>query len=566
MRVGLAESQFRALMIGAVSLVVIFAYSNTLSNGFVWDDASSVLTHKHVQDPSKLRQLFREDQHAFGRGEGSFYRPLVSLSFMADFALAYDGPKEALAAGRVPELDPFLFHVINTAWHIVASLLFFALLTRLEAPRFVRLTAPLLYAVHPLHTEAVSYISGRGDSMAATFMFAGLWCAMWDRTLWRRIAGGLLSALCFAAAALCKESALIFPALLTLINAVRPVEEPEKPGLLVYAKRSIPVLVSLALLGLYVYLRQALDLGMPSAARETSVGQRLLETGQAFALYIRLIFAPTGLHMERTLEGVPGWIGAVGLALLAACAALLVVEGILRKRRRLAIAVGWFLVTWFPISGLIPLNAPMAEHWMYVPLAGFLWALAEVVWPLLRRPTAQKTARVAVYVVCVLFVVLTLARNRDWRDDETLYLATLEENPDSVRVHFNLAVVYDDLQENLPAAERHYRSVITLREAQKKELPGDTNAVLFWDDELEAHLFLGDARLEQRRYREAVEHYNLILQIEPTEKNAACLGMASYGMGKCMLAAGNRESAAALFERATQTFPHLERDVARLMM
>lgn len=63
-----------------VALAGTLVYINTFHADWVWDDVSSVLLHKHVQTPSSVFQLFLEDQHAFGRGQGNFYRPLVSLS------------------------------------------------------------------------------------------------------------------------------------------------------------------------------------------------------------------------------------------------------------------------------------------------------------------------------------------------------------------------------------------------------------------------------------------------------------------------------------------------------
>ena len=159
-----SESQFRVWVTVAVCLVGWAAYWNTFSGDFVWDDASSVLLNEHIQDPSFLGQLFREDQHAFGRGQGNFYRPLVNVSFMADYAVA-----------KRPGADPavFPFHVTNTLWHVAAALLLLGLLTAAGAPRFVRAAVPLIYVAHPLHTEAIAYISGRADPMSAAFLFAG---------------------------------------------------------------------------------------------------------------------------------------------------------------------------------------------------------------------------------------------------------------------------------------------------------------------------------------------------------------------------------------------------------
>lgn len=569
MNTPLRESQFRGFVAAAICLLTVLAYSNTFTNGFVWDDASSVLLHKHVQDPSKFTQLFKEDLHAFGRGQGTFYRPLVAATLMADFALAFRGPREASDdSPGIPDVNPFLFHATNTFCHGLAALLLFALLTRLEAPRFVRAVTPLLYAVHPLHTEAVAYISGRADSMAAAFMFAGLWFALWEKTPVRRAIGIVFSALCFAAALLSKESAAIFPALLLLVAVAGAAVVGNAPKNLAYALRLLPVLASLVVLGAYAYLRFAvLAFKSESAPSTSTLWQRIVETGQAFALYIRLIFVPTGLHMERTLDGVPGWVALLGGILVAGCIALLYVQGVAQERRRVAMALGWFLITWFPISGLIPLNAPMAEHWMYVPLAGFLWALAELVWPLLRSPLAKRSGIAVAYAACVAFTIMTLLRNRDWRSDESLYLATLQENPNSVRVHYNLAVVYDDLLGNIPGARRQYESVIRLRTAQKLALPrkADT-ATYLWDDELEAHLSLGDMSLEQGRYDEATNHYTTVLNVRPNERNAASWGMAAFGMGRCFLEMGNRDQADKCFTRALQVFPNLKQNVDQLLL
>jgi len=313
-------------------------------------------------------------------------------------------------------------------------------------------------------------------------MFAGLWFALWDTSRSRRVVGYIMAPLLCAAAILCKESALIFPALLLLLNVARPIERTEGAPRVAYAKRVVPILLAVIVVGLYAWYRQGLPLAPAGMARSLTLSERLVETCQAFALYIRLIFIPTGLHMERTLEGVSTWTALAGALLLLGCLAVLIGQGIVRKRRRVFMGMGWFLLTWFPVSGLMPLNAPIAEHWMYVPLAGFLWALAELATPFLKRPAAYRFAVGAVYAVCVVFTALTLLRNADWRNDETLYLATLEHNPGAVRVHFNLAVVYDDILGNTPGARRHYEKVVALREQQKQELYPGTTETRFWDD------------------------------------------------------------------------------------
>jgi tetratricopeptide (TPR) repeat protein len=237
----------------------------------------------------------------------------------------------------------------------------------------------------------------------------------------------------------------------------------------------------------------------------------------------------------------------------------LLLEAFLHNRRRMALGVGWFLLTWLPISGLFPLNAPMAEHWLYVPLAGFLWALAEAVVDLARNPRVRTLAAGIGWAWCVLLIALTVARNKDWRDNETVFRDTLAKNPQSVRVHYNLAVTYEDILKNLPGARRHYEDVITLYKAQKKAAGREA----LYDEEIEARNSLGKICLQQGNYAAAAEHYRTILSIGADEKHAPLLASAAFGLGKCVLATGDVQRAGELFKRAVQFDPALKGEIER---
>lgn len=549
----LSPKQFNLVVAGAIVTAGLLAYANTFSGDFVWDDASSVLLHRHVQDPSKFFQLFQEDQHAFGRGQGNFYRPLVSATFLIDFALSRPRAAE--------ELSPFFFHVTNLGWHVLAALLLFALLSRLKAPDFVRAAVPLIYVVHPLHTEAVAYISGRADMMSAAFMFAGLLAALWEGCPVRRIAGSILSGLFFVGGLLSKESTFIFPLLLLLFAFGRPVEGEDKKR--VYLGRLAPFGVAAALFATYGYLRMTVLHFASGSSPDTSLGQRIVETLQSFALYIGLLFKPTGLHMERSLTDATVLTTLAGALLLFLLAAAMVVS--FRKGlTRAGLGLAWFLITWLPISGIFPLNAPMAEHWMYVPMAGFFWALAELAWAAARPPAARRVVVVAAYAACVCFLALTVARNRVWHDNETLFTATLAQNPNSSRVHYNLAVTYEDLTGNLPGARRHYDAVTALHKT-KKEALNQSGAEIFWDEELESYLSLGRLYLTQKDYATAAQHYATVMNAATNTKHRGMRASAALGLGKCWLAFGDTGKAAQLFQQAVAVRPELKTEVQRAL-
>ena len=541
-----AKPAQRWLVIGIV-LASVLAYANSFSNEFVWDDVSSVLLNKHVQNPAYFFQLFKEDQHAFGRGQGNFYRPLVAVSFMLDYVLSGPGPIDPMA--KMPSLDPFVFHLSNLIWHLLAVLLLLAVLTKLDTPVVARTIVGFIYALHPFHTEAVTYISGRADMMAAAFMFAGVWFFLWEGTPQRKIAGGALSVGCFIVALLCKESAMIFPGLLAVVAAGqwlrKRVEEPSSRSVSGYVGAVIGALI---VLGCYGGLRSTV---LHFASQETVAGsffQRLIETGQAFAMYLGLLFVPINLHMERTLFEVPVWVSVIGWGMLAAI--LVGISIAVRfKHARLFIGLAWFLLTWLPISGLFPLNAPMAEHWMYVPMAGFWWAVAEVAVLAWRHAWGRRVVTVVAYGFVLLFLVLTIQRNGDWRDNETLYKATLAQNPGSIRVQYNLAVTYQDLLNNQAGARRHYEAVIDLCRAQKKAF-SQKGGGGFRNEEVESHLSLGTIFEKQHDYANAVEHYSVVVNLAPSPATNPLIGTAAYGAGNCLLELGELKQAGECFKKA----------------
>jgi len=548
------DRQFRIAVVLLIALAALLAYANTFTGEFVWDDVSSILLHEHVQDTSKFFQLFREDQHAFGRGQGNFYRPLVAASFMLDYALS----KPAEGA----ELSPFIFHATNLFWHAAAAVLLFALLARLGAPRAVQVLAPMLYVLHPLHTEAVAYMSGRADMMSAAFMYGGLWLAVGEPRRWPgRVAQVLLVAVCFTGGLLSKESAFIFPVLAGLL-IFRPVDGSVKRWP-VYARRSAPFLASLAVLAVYGVLRTTVLHFGSQAAPDTALGRRIVEMLQAYALYARLLIVPTGLHMERTLEGV-GALTALAGALLLAGTVVLAVLAWRRGHARAGLGLVWFLVTWLPISGIFPLNAPMAEHWMYVPMAGLIWAATELLCMLARQPKARYGLAAAACALALAFLGLTIERNRDWHDNEAIFLATLEQNPHSTRVQYNLAVTYEDLMDNPSAARRHYEAVIdTYKEKKRAMLGGGQES--FYDEELESHLSLGRIYADRRQFNQAAEHFGAVMRIEPNAANRALRATAAFGLGRCYMATGDMNRATELFKQAATGRPDLKPEIERVL-
>jgi len=567
MYIFMSESRFNLAVVILICLACSIAYVNTLDGEWVWDDASSVLLHKHVQEPGKIMQLFREDQHAFGRGQGNFYRPLVSVSFMVDYLLS-GGPKPGeYNESMLPEVSPFLFHISNMFWHLCAAIALLLLLHTAGAPRFVKALVPLLFVLHPLHTEAVAYISGRADMMSAIGIFTALCFAVKAMRLEWPLLGTIGACVFFILGLLSKESTLIYPVLLGVVflTAFKRREnlneqEDKEPPYLRYA----PLLSAVLILGLYMLLRATvLRFAEGQASVVSTLSQRIFETFQSLGLYAQMLFLPTGLHMERTLNGVSSVYAVIGglfLVLLAGASILAWISG----NKRITAGFCWFIAAWLPISGIFPLNAPLAEHWMYVPMAGFWWALLEIIWLICRRHAASiRIATAAILLLCILFAGMTAKRNQDWNDNETLFRATLRENPNTARVHYNLAVTYENMKHNYAGARRHYERYLELRAEERARTGAEPGT--FTGDDVEVRLSLGRVLLNAGEYEDAFGILAPMKQLSEIEAWRPAAALAAMQSAEALLALGDIGQAHMYFQQAMTVAPELASEIENIL-
>lgn len=433
-------------------------YHPSLGGSFVWDDAFLVQNSPAIRSPALIGEVFR---HYLNFDSAAiFYRPVQNLSFMGDYLLW--------------ELEPYGYRLTNLFLHIAnASLLFFLLrrlLPRLLPPSVsveqaadrpapadvLALCVALFWLVHPVHSAAVAYISGRADSLAMGFALLA-WLA-WERgseAVARRAflpAAGLFASGCLTLLlALCsKEIATIW---LALFGVYLLLGRPTPP----VRRRVLAFLGALVVLGCYVALRQ-----LPEASKDAFVPpappmpSKFILMGRSLGDYAGLLLCPVRLYMERqvfsdygrALSASEQWgyhaLLLAGLATLGLC-----VAGTLWRasgQRLRCFGAAWFLLAWLPVSNLWTLNASVAEHWLYVPSVGFLLFLAGVATALptmssaLRWWRALALAPVALAVALALLIVRTNLRSVDWFDDVTFYRQTLAAGTRSPRTQLMLAL------------------------------------------------------------------------------------------------------------------------------
>lgn len=465
-----------------ITLAVCITYAPAVRDGFVWDDTALILRDPLIRSwrliPEGFQHFLFTDATA-----SDFYRPIQRLTYTLEYW--------AFGAHAAP------YHVTSVLCQIAAALALLAaareLLRSLGLPedstRWAAFAATLVWAIHPIQSAAVVYVSGRADSLAAVFGFSGLCCALrafrgGARAKWTL---GCVAVVLFLCSALSKEAGLLFPLFWCAVALLRRVRG------MVGASTATALAVGL----IYASLRFSAEHVAPPLARHPMpLLVRPVLAARAVAEYACLIAFPWHLYMDRDVETHPTGFsdssitGAAQRELQTVAGVLvlaILVYWLIRSRKRdLAVFVCLVLaaIAYLPCSGLVGLNATVAEHWMYLPSSFLFLAAAIALTKLLRDPRGRSRFFVrgvaAIVPIWILFLgARTYLRTFDWRDQRTFFEHTIAAGGDSARMHINLAGVElndghfkeakDQLQEALRKAPDEPLAVLNLATVAIKE-------------------------------------------------------------------------------------------------
>lgn len=416
-------SPWRLYAVVAASAIVV--YLGALRNGFAMDDVSIIATNTAVHRWAELWQAFGQPYWPPALG-AALYRPLAIASYALDWQI-----------GHV-----WWMHAVNLLWHAGASVAVAAVLRRWTGSDRAALLGGVLFAVHPVHVEAVANIVGRAELMTTLFTLLAVYAALGpDRLGWSMaaLALGLLS----------KETAATAPALIVwgwIVGIARPPARRRWAYAVAWAALAVGYLaVRWAILHSYTgfHVLAAVFVGAsPLAVRLTAIA--------AFADFARLLVFPLTLRVEyspaeRTLVTSPldGRCG-LGLLCLAAWAALVVLAW--RRGRRIeAFGLGWVAIGLLPVANLFfPIGVLVAERTLYLPSVGL--ALAVAAW--LRHLPTRRVMLLA-GAVALLGGARTVERVPVWRNSRTVTLSVLEDSPRSYSGPARMIGIY--LAERQPA-------------------------------------------------------------------------------------------------------------------
>jgi Flp pilus assembly protein TadD len=445
-----------------VALIAGLVYLNSLSNGFALDDLPLVRDNPEIRSPARLTAHFLQPYWPQGGEASGLYRPVTIVSLNVNRAIT--GPA------------PLGYHAGNLLLHALVSGLVWYVVRGAGTRYGTALAAALLFAVHPVHTEAVANIAGRAELLGALFVLTA-WLlhrrarardASGQRRRWSIAAGAA-----YLLALLSKESTILAPALFLIDDRLsRPDGQHRASTRTVYAAYGVALLVALLLrVAALGGLRGAEDVYfLDNPAAFAGTWTRIATALAVQAEYLRLFIWPLRLSSDYSFDAVPVVDSpldprlVVGIALAGGWLTLWLWG---RKRATpLALAAAIWVLFFLPASNLVlPVGTLMAERLAYLPsLAGCLIVghlAARLGEPGNRRTARLATLAVAAAAVLIAFSLRTLERNPVWKDNATLALHDVRVMPRSAKLQAGAGIVLQ-ARGDLASAETAYREALSI--------------------------------------------------------------------------------------------------------
>ena len=391
---------------GLLFAVAVLAYLPSLLGPFQFDDYNVIVNYPTVHDFGTLAER-----------AGAGVRALLKASYTLNWTL---------------DRAPFGFHLVNILLHALNAVLLFRIGQKLirgqgrNSSDGIALAAALLFALHPMQTEAVTYISGRSSSLMASFYLGALLAYLAGRA-WP------VSALLFVLALATRETAVTLPAALLLVELCRGTPWRE------IVRRQAAHWLMLALAGAVILLTPRYFDLIAYGFRERSFADNLLTQVGAVSYLVWHLLSLQGLNIDPALPTVAAWTPGLAMQFALLLALLTVGMANLRRRPWLAFGILWFFLQLAPTNSLVPRLDAANDRQVYLACWGLFFALAVQIASLgLPRPAL----RAGVAMLASLFLAASVLRQLDYRDEIALWEAAVREAPWNARAHNNLGYAY----------------------------------------------------------------------------------------------------------------------------
>lgn len=538
------------IIITLIIILTALSYINTFDNSFVYDDNTYVVENRQIRSIANIPNTFVSSYPPDSKEQG-LYRPLVAISYIIDYAFW--------------GLNPKGFHLANIIFHILTSIIVYFLVFEILKSSWSSLIAALIFALHPVHTEAVTWVVGRAEVMAGLFYFLSflLYIKAGESISFRnRLFIG--SNISYLFALFSKEMAITLPILLFVYDYYFVLKNPSpqpspqrgegvekglsqggermkrgaekgKGGIIKWLiERYFPFIIITII---YITVRYAvLGAFVPqknlSFAPDTGLYERFLTIIVVIGYYIRLLFLPLNLTVDYVFPKIaslnlPVFIyGGIFLVSIAITVLLY------KRSKRLSFSIILFFITLLPVANIMPIGELIAERFLYIPLISFALLIGiSTDYFFIRFPSRflRIIISIPLILLALFYSLLTISRNYDWKDAFTLWKSTIYTTPASSVAHNNLGIEYAK-KEGYVDAIVEYKKAIELSPKYSHALAnlGDAylkiglidEAIDFYKKAIEtepdysiAYNNLGFAYFEKRLYKEALSEYKKAIEL-----------------------------------------------------
>lgn len=534
-------------------LLAVLPYSNIFFNWFVNDDAFQVVTNPYAHSFKYLQQIFTTSVWSFlgAQGISNYYRPMMTFGYLLTYQIA--------------GLVPFSYHMVSILLHGTVVWLVFLILRRFSGER-VALVAAGLFALHPIHTEAVAWIAAVTDLELAVFYLATFlfYVKLPDakNKSWTRA----MMCVSFALALLSKEQAMTLPALAMLFEHFYRDDHSSttfKEKLSRYGALWIVAAV-------YLTVRAVIMGGFAAVIMRPNLPwhDTILSAIALIGGYLGKLIWPAHLSQFYAFQPSRHFTDAnvlFGLAALVLCAILF--AALWKRARILSFAFIWIFLPLGPVLNARWMPAGVfGERYLYLPSVGFCWLVA---WSAVQlwngsMPAIPRLAGRAVpALLCLValgYGVRTVSRNRDWKDEGTLFRGAIENGGETSVTRTNLGSMAINRGDYV-LAEHEWLSALAmdptnayalddmalLRQRQDRNLEAvdySRRALRILPAYTTAHLNLAETLAAMKCNAEAEWQFRVATALSPLSTRA------HNNYGKFLLAQGRSGDARAEYERS----------------
>jgi tetratricopeptide (TPR) repeat protein len=486
----------------------LIVFGNTLNHNFVLDDHAIILKHKHVQNGIAGISEIVSSNYLNGVQEfnDGLYRPLTPMIF-------------AVQNEFWPN-SPYPGHLFNVIYAILTAILVYTVFKEVfHSSNYIALLISIAYLVLPIHTEVVANIKGSDEMLALIFVLSSL--IFFNRYfLQNQLKNLIIGSILFFIGLFSKESTFTFVAIIPIAMYLL---HPDK-------KKQLFTLLGITGIsgGLFLIIRKLVLNSMPNPVDEGSLSglnNSILATdvfleklGTAFSLQTLYLFktlVPYSLQHDYSFNEIP-IVSVFSLPALTGLVILLAILYFIWKFKTsapiISIGLGWYLGSLIIVSNLFfPIGATFAERFLYTPSLGVLIAIYGIIQYYYPSLFQNKTFWIASSVIVLIYTGITIDRNKDWKDNFTLYTQDYPKLQNSARGNYNYGTVCNE------------QSIATNNIRLKNEL--FTKAVIALNRAIEiypqyydAYNNLGIAYNSQKKYPEAIATLNQLLSLDPSYK------------------------------------------------